>query len=77
MGDTHAMQTIATGHEGWTLECPTCGKVLVIYRSPGRPPATVIEGNDPGALHSWSNAPGLTMAASPAGNSASPVEGGQ
>lgn len=56
----HIMQTIATSDEGWTVECPDCGKVRVVYWEQGRPPATLTRGDDE-ALHSWSSTPGLVM----------------
>jgi hypothetical protein len=56
----HIMQTIETGLEGWTVECPECGKVRVIYRQPGRPPATINDG-DADALHTWASGGGFAL----------------
>jgi len=54
------MQTVATGTEGWTVECPECGKVRIVYREPERAPVTITRGDDD-ALHSWSNTDGLSL----------------
>jgi len=54
------METTAVGPEGFTVECPDCGKVRIIYRDPNRPPATIIEGDDD--LHSWAFDAGVSIA---------------
>ena len=57
----HVMETTAVGPEGFTIECPDCGKVRVIYRQQGRPPATLTRGDDD-ALHAWASSPGVSVA---------------
>ena len=61
MADRHVMVTEATLPHGWMAQCPDCTRRIFVYRN-GE--AEVIDRGDFYALHSWSNTPELSIAAS-------------
>ena len=53
------MQTVVEVPEGWTIECPECCRMVLIYRRPGRELVVLVQG-DVTVEHSWSSQPGVS-----------------